>query len=230
MIIDMYRTKAGKSCFSRIYIFSPSVHVDPAWIPVKKFCDEVLRQDDKEEKYCFDTFDSAELDKIITTHKKVTAAGKNAEMRKLFNILIVLDDVADDPRVARNERQIHELYFRGRHHKISILISTQRYRSIAPQIRTQCTALFVFRLQVPGRARRRPRGGVGNLRQEDRRGVLSARLRRSRSRSSTSGSRPRRSRTCSGSASSIGCSIVNRDVERVVDGRAGAGRGENFCT
>ena len=58
-----------------------------------------------------------------------------------------VDDVADDPRVARNERQIHELDFRGRHHKISILISTQRYRSIAPQIRTQCTALFVFRLR-----------------------------------------------------------------------------------
>ena len=147
MIIDMCRTKAGKSCFSRIYIFSPSVHVDTAWMPVKKFCEEVLRQDEKEEKYCFDTFDAGELDKIITTHKKVTAAGKNAEMKRLFNILIALDDVADDPRVARNERQIHELYFRGRHHKISILISTQRCRSIAPQIRTQRTALFVFRLR-----------------------------------------------------------------------------------
>ena len=147
MIIDMYRTKGGKSCFSRIYIISPSVHVDPAWIPVKEFCQQVLRQDDKEEKYCFDTFDPGELDKIISTHKKVTSVGKDANMKRLFNILIVLDDVADDPRVARNERQIHELYFRGRHHKISILISTQRYRSIAPQIRTQCTALFVFRLR-----------------------------------------------------------------------------------
>ena len=28
-----------------------------------------------------------------------------------------------------------------------MLISTQRYRSITPQIRTQCTALFVFRLR-----------------------------------------------------------------------------------
>ena len=55
--------------------------------------------------------------------------------------------MADDPRIARNEKQTHELYFRGRHHKLSVLISTQRYRSIAPQIRTQCTALFVFRLR-----------------------------------------------------------------------------------
>ena len=55
---------------SRIYIISPSVHVDTAWIPVKKFCLEVLRQDEKEEQFCFDAFDPGELDKIITTHKK----------------------------------------------------------------------------------------------------------------------------------------------------------------
>ena len=42
MIIDMYRTKGGGSCFSRIYIWSPSVHVDAAWIPVKRFCETVL--------------------------------------------------------------------------------------------------------------------------------------------------------------------------------------------
>ena len=142
MIIDMYRTKGGGSCFSRIYIWSPSVHVDPAWIPVKRFCETVLRPDDKKEKFLFDTFNPLELDAVITTHKKVTALGKEAEYKKLWNALIILDDVADDPRI-----QIHELYFRGRHHKLSVLISTQRYRSIAPQIRTQCTALFVFRLR-----------------------------------------------------------------------------------
>ena len=69
MIIDMYRTKSGKSCFSRIYIISPSVHVDPAWIPVNKLCQEMLRQEEKEEQFCFDAFDPGELDKIITTPK-----------------------------------------------------------------------------------------------------------------------------------------------------------------
>ena len=76
MIIDMYRTKGGKSCFSRIYIISPRSHVDAAWISVNKICQEVLRQDEKEEQICFDAFDPGEFDKIITTHKKVTAAGK----------------------------------------------------------------------------------------------------------------------------------------------------------
>ena len=75
MIIDMYRTKGGGSCFSRVYIWSPSVHVDPAWIPVKRFCETVLHQDDDKEKVLFDTFNPMELDAVITTHKKVTALG-----------------------------------------------------------------------------------------------------------------------------------------------------------
>ena len=36
MVLDLYRTKSGKSPFSRVYIWSPSVNVDPAWKPVKK--------------------------------------------------------------------------------------------------------------------------------------------------------------------------------------------------
>ena len=31
MILDIYR-----DCFSRIYIFSPSIDVDQTWLPVKK--------------------------------------------------------------------------------------------------------------------------------------------------------------------------------------------------
>ena len=147
MLLDMYRAMGGGSCFARIYIFSPSVLVDPAWIPVCKFSKTVLRQDNDKEKFLFDTFDPAELDAVISTHKKVTALGKEAEYKKLWNALIVLDNVADDPHIARNEKKIHELYLRGRRHKLSVLISTQRYRSIAPQIRTQCTALFAFRLR-----------------------------------------------------------------------------------
>ena len=76
MIIDMYRTKGGGSCFARIYIWSPSVHVYPAWIPVKRFCETVLHQDNEKEKFLFDTFDPLELDAVIMTHKKAMALGK----------------------------------------------------------------------------------------------------------------------------------------------------------
>ena len=32
MILDIY-----KDCFSRIYIFSPSIEVDSTWLPVKQY-------------------------------------------------------------------------------------------------------------------------------------------------------------------------------------------------
>ena len=33
MITDLYKKNDGKSVFKRVYVFSPSVHADPAWTP-----------------------------------------------------------------------------------------------------------------------------------------------------------------------------------------------------
>ena len=60
---------------------------------------------------------------------------------------ICLDDFADKPAFSRQERSVWKLFFRGRHAKLSTLISTQKWRAIAPAIRSQCTALFAFRLR-----------------------------------------------------------------------------------
>jgi ABC-type transporter Mla maintaining outer membrane lipid asymmetry ATPase subunit MlaF len=35
LILDIYR-----GCFSRIYIFSPSIDVDSTWLPVKKYIEK----------------------------------------------------------------------------------------------------------------------------------------------------------------------------------------------
>ena len=35
LVTEVYRHKDGNSCFERIYVFSPSVNVDPIWKPVK---------------------------------------------------------------------------------------------------------------------------------------------------------------------------------------------------
>ena len=44
MILNIY-----KNCFSRIYIFSPSIDVDSTWIPVKKYIENEmeLKESDK---------------------------------------------------------------------------------------------------------------------------------------------------------------------------------------
>ena len=68
-------------------------------------------------------------------------------MKKLFNVCICVDDFADNPAFLRQERLVWELFFRGPHAKISKLISTQKWRAIAPAIRSQRAALCFLRLR-----------------------------------------------------------------------------------
>ena len=77
----------------------------------------------------------------------MTRRAKEAGLKKLFNVCICVDDFADNPAFSRQERLVWELFFRGRHAKLSTLISTHKLCAIAPAIRSQCTALFDFRLR-----------------------------------------------------------------------------------
>ena len=72
MILDIYR-----NCFSRVYIFSPSIDVDMTWEPAKQYLARDLKQDEKKEKYFFDRHQPAELERIIDTQPKVTQCMKD---------------------------------------------------------------------------------------------------------------------------------------------------------
>ena len=72
---------------------------------------------------------------------------KANHMKKLFQILIVVDDFADDRSLVRNSQLLHSLYIRGRHTAISTITSTQVYNLISPIIRKNATNLYVFKLR-----------------------------------------------------------------------------------
>ena len=65
----------------------------------------------------------------------------------MFQILIVIDDFADDPSFTRNSKLLHQLYIRGRHQYISTMTSTQVYKAISNIIRKNMTHLFIYRLR-----------------------------------------------------------------------------------
>ena len=71
MILDIY-----KGCFSRIYIWSPSIEVDNTWKPVKDCTRDHIKPNDRD-KYYFDSYDPAELEQVINTQKKVIGYQKN---------------------------------------------------------------------------------------------------------------------------------------------------------
>ena len=65
MILDIY-----KGCFSRTYIWSPSIEVDQTWKPVKDYIRDHIKPNDREKCY-FDSYDPSELEQVINTQQKV---------------------------------------------------------------------------------------------------------------------------------------------------------------
>ena len=61
LILDIYR-----GCFSRIYIFSPSIDIDDTWIPVKKYIDDEFTKT-KDEQIYYQDFDGEAVQHILTT-------------------------------------------------------------------------------------------------------------------------------------------------------------------
>jgi hypothetical protein len=143
MILNIY-----KNCFSRIYIFSPSIDVDSTWLPVKKYIeDEMELKESDKEKFYFDHYDPDELQNIIDTQHKVIEYMKKKGHKKLYSILVVVDDFADDPRFSRHSKLLHALYTRGRHNSMSTITSTQKFTALSPIIRVNATQLFIYRLR-----------------------------------------------------------------------------------
>ena len=142
-ILDIYR-----DCFSRIYIFSPSIEVDSTWLPVKQYIEKDMNvQNTKEEPIYFDHYGPQNLNNIIDTQHKVIDYMKKQKHKKLYSILVIVDDFADDPSFSRHSKILHALYTRGRHNSISTITATQKFTAISPIIRVNATELFIYRLR-----------------------------------------------------------------------------------
>ena len=143
MILDIY-----KGCFSRISIWSPSIEVDNTWKPVKNHIRDSIKPSDGET--CFDSYDPAELEQVTNTQKKVLDYQKEQQHKYLYQILIVIDDFADDTDFTRKSQLLHQLYIGGRHYMTSTITSTQVYKQISPIVRKCMTHFFIYRLRNYG--------------------------------------------------------------------------------
>ena len=84
---------------------------------------------------------------MIKTQKNIVEAQKKRGGKRLYSILVIVDDFADAPAFSRHSVLLHELYTRGRHAAISSITSVQRYRVLSPIIRVNATGLIAFRLR-----------------------------------------------------------------------------------
>ena len=138
-----------RGCYARIFCFAPTVFLDDStYEPIKKYILEELKHDVKKEGYFFfDTWEEGRVRKIIADHGKLIEAQKQRGQTKMHGIAIVCDDFADDSRVSHNpQNSLTALFLSGRHRMISTFVLTQRCRSLATPIRTNATAMLVWKI------------------------------------------------------------------------------------
>ena len=73
-----------------------------------------MKVDTDKEPCWWDEFNVADLERVIETQNKIIEYQKKQGTKKLFNILVSLDDVSDNPAITRNNKLLNSLFCRGR--------------------------------------------------------------------------------------------------------------------
>ena len=96
---------------------------------------------EREQAY-WDEWDEAALRRIILQQRKITEASKKLEMKKLYQVLIICDNMADMPQLHKPNGALGTLFIRGRHMQISTWVSFQKLKLIV-RVNIQFRARFL---------------------------------------------------------------------------------------
>ena len=111
----------------------------------KKYIEELTKT--KDEQIYFQDFDGEAVQQILTTQKNIIDyQKKDPKTKKLFSILLIFDDVADN-KAIHNNQALNSCFTRGRHSQISTILSTQKYNAVSTIIRTNMDSMYLFRLR-----------------------------------------------------------------------------------
>ena len=142
MVLDIYR-----NCFSRIYIFSSSIHVDSVWHPVKEYIEKHLRVDTKKEKTYFDDFHKEDLEEILELQYKISKYQKDNNFKTLFASLVIVDDFVDQVSFSKHNSLLNSLYIKARHYGVNVVSSSQKFNALSTIIRVNSRQLFFFKMR-----------------------------------------------------------------------------------
>ena len=98
---------------------------------------------EKEQAY-WEDWDEAALRGIIQRQRKIIETSKKLEMKKLYQVLIIL---ADMPQLHKATGALDTLFIRGRHMQISTWVSSQKLRLISAGARVNQQFLCCWRLR-----------------------------------------------------------------------------------
>ena len=135
----------GGKTFDAVFVISPSVHLDSTWAHLKKYREKNFGQ--KPEQFFFDTWDGPKVQALIDESFKLTEYHKKARHTPSTSVLLVVDDMADQQSIlhAQGNSILNSAFIRARHAYLSVWIASQRPNLVSSIIRTQMSALFIFR-------------------------------------------------------------------------------------
>ena len=139
-----------KGKFSHIYWVSPTATVDPALDVLRDYIRDKGIQGEDDPAF-HDSIDVEFLQSRVDRQKKVTEYIKKHKLKqKAWNMIIILDDLADVKRgLPQISRFVDSCYVKARHWGVSIILSTQKLKLplISPTVRVNCTAIFAWRIR-----------------------------------------------------------------------------------
>jgi hypothetical protein len=130
----LFNEKLLKNKFDRIYLFSPTAHLDKCWI-----------HSGIPPKQRFSTFDQAEIKKLMRYQSWLASQGDEME-----DILIILDDCQNESKIKSShmkQNAADELASIGRHFNISLITISQNLKSMSPNFCSNQDYAIAFRLR-----------------------------------------------------------------------------------
>jgi hypothetical protein len=130
--------------FDALYVFSPSVDLDSAWDPVR----ETLLPGLKHGGAFFSEWDEKGLRDILDRQRQLVQEQKRAKKSEISQVLVIIDDFADNPAVLHSSSGIlTTLMIRGRHFGCNTWVSSQKLTALSQIIRVNLQFLLIWRLR-----------------------------------------------------------------------------------
>ena len=150
MIILNLLLRYYKDMFARIWIFSPSIKLDPQYAPLRKYLEKM--SDQQKEPLMFEDLDQPSLGKILDEQRAITEECRKRKI-KAPQVCVVLDDLADrgdilSKRQGGNQGSwLISLATRGRHFGVTWIISSQVINLVGTVLRKNVRCMCVWRLR-----------------------------------------------------------------------------------
>jgi hypothetical protein len=134
LILTLIKEKRFYWDYFKVFIFSKSYYQDPIFDNIS-----ILS------KYTCDDLSERKIQKILDHQQYLKEKyEEEGKPEKLPNILLIIDDCAGDAKLSNRTSMINKLMFRGRHANMSILITTQSYKMLSKNIRTNMSDLIFY--------------------------------------------------------------------------------------